>query len=87
MPWTSLEPGQSFPREEEAGPSPATFHGSDLLVGLAPGAGLLVNTNNLSEEEICHVMCSVMSDSDTHGRVTLPLMPPTRLLCPSYFPG
>ena len=32
-----------LPREEEAGPSLATFHGSDLLVGLAPGAGLLVN--------------------------------------------
>ena len=43
MPWTSLEPGQSFPREDEAGPSPATFHGSDLLAGLALGAGLLMN--------------------------------------------
>lgn len=27
MLWTSLEPGQAFPREDEAGPSPATFHG------------------------------------------------------------
>lgn len=32
-----------FPQGGGSGPSPATFHGSDLLAGLALGAGLLMN--------------------------------------------